>query len=139
MRHRIELAGLAGSITVDSAGTADWHTGKPADPRAIAAAADRGIEMTGVARQVRAGDFEEFDLIVAMDGSNHVDLAALPGADPSRLRVMREFAGEGRLDVPDPYYGEDDGFEEVLDILERSCEGLLAEIRAGTVTAVPGR
>ena len=91
--------------------------------------------MTSIARQVRSADFEEFDLIVAMDAANHADLAALPGADPGRLRMMRELGGEGRLDVPDPYYGGDDGFELVLDILERSCDGLIERIRAGTLTA----
>lgn len=114
---------------MDSAGTAGWHVGRRADPRAIDAARRRGVEVTGVARQVRESDFEEFDLVIAMDSSNHADLAAMPGADPARLRMMREFAGEPGLDVPDPYYGGEDGFEEVLDILERSCDGLITEIR----------
>lgn len=131
MRSRIEAAGLAGEIGVDSAGTADWHTGRTADPRAIAAAATRGMEVTSIARQVAPSDFGSFDLVVAMDSSNHADLAALPGADSDRLRMMREFEpGGDSPDVPDPYFGEDDGFERVLDLLERACDGLLEQIRS---------
>lgn len=133
MVDRLRRANLDHLVTVDSAGTGDWHIGKRADPRAIAAAGARGVEVTSIARQVSPGDFDEFDLVVAMDASNHDDLGDLPGADRSRLRLMREFAGEPGLDVPDPYYGEDDGFEEVLDILERSCDGLIAEIRSGRI------
>lgn len=133
MIDRLKRAGLDHLVAVDSAGTADWHAGKPADPRAISAAGERGVEVTSIARQVRPSDFEDFDLVVAMDAANHSDLGALPGADRSRLRLMREFGGEPGLDVPDPYYGEDDGFNEVLDILERSCDGLIDEIRAGRI------
>lgn len=114
---------------VDSAGTGDWHVGNPADPRAIAAAADRGVEITGAARQVRSSDFEEFDLVLAMDRSNLDDLLALDGADPAKVRLFRELAGEGDLDVPDPYYGAEDGFGEVLDILETGCQTILNDLR----------
>lgn len=133
-RDRVATAGLAGSVEADSAGTAGWHTGKPADPRAMAAARARGIAITGTARQVEPSDFERFDLIVAMDAANRSDLLALAAADPAKIRTMREFAGEPGLDVPDPYHGEDDGFEQVLDILERSCDGLIEQLssrRAG--------
>lgn len=133
MLDRLKRAKLDDLVSVDSAGTGDWHVGKPADPRSIAAASERGVEITSIARQVRTADFEEFDLIVAMDASNHADLGELPGADRSRLRLMREFAGEPGADVPDPYYGGDDGFEEVLDILERACDGLIDEIRSGRI------
>ncbi|MDQ5893945.1 MAG: low molecular weight protein-tyrosine phosphatase [Actinomycetota bacterium] len=128
MRGQIEAEGLEG-FEIDSAGTGDWHVGNPADPRAIAAATERGVSIGGAARQVRAEDFEEFDLILAMDRSNHADLLMMDGADPSKVRLFRELAGEGELDVPDPYYGGDDGFDEVLDILERGCAVVLAEIR----------
>lgn len=140
MLDRLKAAGLEDVVEVDSAGTSDWHIGKKADPRTIDAAAARGVEVTSRARQVISRDFEDFDLVVAMDTSNHADLEDLPGADPSRLRMMREFAGEPGIDVPDPYFGEEDGFEEVLDILERSCDGLIEEIRAGRIgQASPGR
>ena len=128
------MAGLlaregAEGIEVDSAGTGDWHVGQPADQRAIAAATDRGVEISGLARQVRNSDFEDFDLILAMDTSNHADLLGMEGADPDKVRLFREMAGEGELDVPDPYYGGDEGFAEVLDILEGGCAVILEEVR----------
>ena len=131
MRSLLAEAGLDGEIEVDSAGTGDWHIGKPADPRTVAAARERGLELTGTARQVRRSDFEEFDLIVAMDSSNLADLRALgPEEAHEKIRLLREFGdGEG-LDVPDPYYGGEDGFTEVLDIVERCCAVLLDETRA---------
>ena len=128
MRGQLEAEGIDG-IVIDSAGTGDWHVGKPADPRAVAAATERGVSVGGAARQVRTEDFEDFDLILAMDRSNHADLLAMEGSDPGKVRLFRELAGEGVLDVPDPYYGGDDGFNEVLDILERGCAEVLAGIR----------
>lgn len=127
MRGLIESEGIEG-LEVDSAGTGDWHVGNPADPRAIAAATERGVAIGGKARQVRSSDFDEFDLILAMDRSNHANLLAMEGADPEKIRLFREMAGEGELDVPDPYYGGDDGFGEVLDILESGCAVVLEEI-----------
>ena len=127
MRGMIESQGLEG-FEIDSAGTGDWHVGKPADPRAIAAATERGVEIGGAARQVRRSDFDEFDLILAMDSSNHANLLAMEGAEPAKVRLFREMAGEGELDVPDPYYGGEDGFGEVLDIIERGCVVVLEEV-----------
>lgn len=129
MRGLVESRGLEG-FEIDSAGTGDWHVGNPADPRAIAAATERGVSIGGAARQVRSSDFEEFDLILAMDSSNHANLLAMEGSDPQKVRLFREMAGEGELDVPDPYYGGDDGFDEVLDILERGCAVVLEEVRS---------
>jgi len=131
MRHLVESEGLADRIEIDSAGTGDWHVGNPADTRSAAAAAARGVTLAGTARQVDGADFNRFDLIVAMDSVNRDDLLALaPGEEAAaKVRLLREYADGPDLDVPDPYYGGPDGFEEVLDIVERNCAALLDSIR----------
>ena len=130
MRALADEAALGG-LEVDSAGTGDWHVGDPPDRRSSAAAASRGVEMAGAARQVTAADFDEFDLLVAMDRSNRDALRAMAPHEEarSRVRLLREYGDGAELDVPDPYYGGADGFEEVLDIVERSCASLLEEVR----------
>ena len=133
MRSLVAEAGLEGEIEVESAGTGDWHVGHPPDERALSAAAARGITLEGAARQVTAGDFEAFDLIVAMDRANRDDLVALaPDAEArERVRLLREYAGESERDVPDPYYGGEDGFADVVEIVERSCAALLDALGDG--------
>jgi protein-tyrosine phosphatase len=137
MRSLVRQAGLEDSIEVDSAGTGAWHVGSAPDERASAAAGSRGITLDGCARQVRAEDFEDFDLLIAMDRANLRELRALASDDEQRgrVRLLREFdpesAGGADLDVPDPYYGAPGGFEEVLDLVQAACEGLLAQVRAG--------
>ncbi len=135
MRSLVADAGLEGEIEVESAGTGDWHVGHPPDERALSAAAARGITLEGVARQVTAADFEAFDLIVAMDRANRDDLLAIaPHAEArDRVRLLREYAGESDRDVPDPYYGGEDGFAEVVEIVERSCAALIDELGDGRV------
>jgi protein-tyrosine phosphatase len=136
MRHVIDREGLDGEIEVDSAGTGGWHVGSPPDERATASAKKRGIALTGAARRFTAGDFSDFDLILAMDEQNRRDILALASDDESRAKVklFREFDKEavesGDLDVPDPYYGGGDGFEHVLDMSERATLGLIADLRA---------
>lgn len=120
-------------VEVDSAGTHDYHVGRPPDPRTVAAAARRGIDLTSLrARQVTAADFERFDLILAMDRLNHVTLLdRSPRQFHPRIRTLLEFTGDGEpADVPDPYYGEAAGFDAVLDLVETAVPGLLAEIRS---------
>ncbi|NLT04902.1 MAG: low molecular weight phosphotyrosine protein phosphatase [Solirubrobacterales bacterium] len=136
MRHLLAAEGLADAVEVDSAGTGSWHVGNPPDERSAAAALARGIELGGAARRVAPDDFERFDLILAMDRSNHDDLHALAPDDHARerIRLLREFdpdaVASGELEVPDPYYGGPDGFEDVLDLVTRACQGLLdAEVR----------
>ena len=135
MRGLLREEGLEDAVEVDSAGTGDWHVGHPPDGRATAAARSRGITLAGAARQVAAADFADFDLILAADRRNLRDLRALlpPGAR-AKVHLLREFdpasAGAPDLDVPDPYYGGDDGFEHVLDLVEAACRGLLDELRA---------
>ena len=120
------------SIEVDSAGTAGYHVGEPPDPRTRQAAARRGYDLSALrARIVEPGDFERFDLIVAMDRENlRVLRRRAPPAAHERLRLLLEFAPEaGPEDVPDPYYGGPNGFEEVLDLIEAAARGLLAHLR----------
>lgn len=136
MRHLVREAGLEDEVVIDSAGTGDWHVGNPPDERSRAAAQRRGILLEGAARQVRLSDFEDFDLLLCADRQNLAALRRLApdAAAREKVRLLREFdpeaAAEGDLEVPDPYYGEGDGFEHVLDLVERACRGLLEEVRA---------
>jgi protein-tyrosine phosphatase len=126
MRHLLAERGLEDEIEVQSAGTGGWHAGSPPDARSTRAAAARGITLEGAARQVTRADFEDFDLLVAMDRDNLADLRAI--APPGTEHKLRLLLGEGR-DVPDPYYGGPHGFENVLDLVETACEQLLDELR----------
>ncbi len=125
-------AGLADRVTIDSAGTGDWHVGELADPRTRAAARRRGIELTHRARQFTRADFTQFDLIVVMDANNLRDVKRLDAATPAEVRMLRSFDPEAPVDapVPDPYSGGEAGFEEVLDLCERACAGLLAHVKS---------
>lgn len=136
MRHRLEAEGLADSVELDSAGTGSWHVGAPPDERATVAARARGIALAGAGRQVTAQDFDAYDLLLAMDSENARELRAL-APDPAsrgRVRLLREFdpaaSAAGELDVPDPYFGGEDGFGHVFDVVDAGCRGLLAELRA---------
>ncbi len=130
-RRLVEQQGLAGQITVDSAGTHDYHIGDAPDPRSQAAAASRGYDLSGLcARQVVPDDFSTFDYILAMDKAN---LGLLQQRCPQdcrgRLKLFLEFADDDALrEVPDPYYGGAQGFEEVLDLVEHAAQGLLRDI-----------
>ena len=119
------------TIEIDSAGTHDYHVGRPPDRRAIAAARRRGIDLSQLrARQVSAEDFERYDLILVMDEENLDELRRrAPARYHDRIRLLMEFAPEATSrQVPDPYYGSASGFEEVLDLLEEAAEGLLQEL-----------
>ncbi|WP_020210364.1 low molecular weight protein-tyrosine-phosphatase [Gilvimarinus chinensis] len=131
---RAELAKqqLVDEVATDSAGTAAWHVGKAPDTRAIAAAAERGINISSLrARQVDAADFEAFDYVLAMDESNLMDLKALrPAHYTGTLALFLDFAADAaEREVPDPYYGGAEGFEHVLDLVEQASVGLLEDIR----------
>jgi protein-tyrosine phosphatase len=126
MRHLLAERGLDGEIEVQSAGTGGWHAGNPPDARATAAARERGITLQGEARQVTARDFEDFDLLVAMDRENLEELRAI--APPGTEDKLRMLVADGR-DVPDPYYGGPRGFEAVLDLIETASEDLLDELQ----------
>jgi protein-tyrosine phosphatase len=132
MRRLVAEAGLEDEVEIDSAGTGDWHVGHPPDARATAAARARGLTLEGAARQVTAADFDDYDLLVAMDRANERDLRALAPDAEARAKVvlLRSFdPTAGDSDVPDPYYGGDDGFERVLDVIERAARGLLDTLR----------
>ena len=133
MRSLVRERGLEDTVVIDSAGTGGWHVGAPPDERSTSAAARRGITLEGAARKVRAGDFDDFDLILAADRENVAALRALAPDDEARakVRLLREFdpaSAGGDLDVPDPYYGAEGGFDEVLDLVEAACAGLLDEV-----------
>jgi protein-tyrosine phosphatase len=137
MRSLVSEAGLERSVALDSAGTGAWHVGSSPDARAVAAAHARGITLGGSARQVRPEDFDDFDLVLAMDRANMRELRRLAdgGSARARVRLLREFdpasAAADDLEVPDPYYGGAGGFDEVLDLVQAACAGLLEQIAAG--------
>jgi protein-tyrosine phosphatase len=158
MRALVVGEGLTDAVQLDSAGTGAWHVGSAPDRRASAAALARGVTLEGRARQVTAADFDDFDLLLAMDRENARELRVQARDEDQRakVRLLREFdpanaadeldpgagagAGSGAsaaarrdLDVPDPYYGGDDGFDDVFVLVQAACAGLLEQIRAGRV------
>ena len=129
---KVEAAGLSGEILCDSAGTIGYHSGNRADARMRKTAATRGYNLESISRQVRTDDFDHFDHIIAMDKENLADLKAMQAIHPgkARLSLMCDFARHHpETEVPDPYYGGQQGFDRVIDILEDACEGLLEEVR----------
>lgn len=129
-RRYVEQQGASGNVHIDSAGTIDYHSGKPADPRMREAASKRGYTLTSISRQVIPEDLDEFDLIVAMDRDNLWYLEDLAGEPQAHIRLLGSFLPDyhGRPEqapeVPDPYYGGSQGFEQVLDMLQRACPGI---------------
>lgn len=122
-------------LRIDSAGTHGYHVGSPPDPRTQAAARRRGIDMSALrARRLVRADFERFDYVLVMDERNLSDAGEIaPPVHPATFRLFLEYAPSlGRVDVPDPYYGGDTGFEEVLDLVEEAARGLLEELRTRT-------
>lgn len=122
LRHQIAQAGLSDAITVDSAGTGDWHTGETADPRTIQILASHGIPCGSISRQLRSEDFDNFDILYGMDRNNLSDMNAWRGAKPEKVRP---FMSE---DVPDPYYGGREGYENMFYMLETGCAAILKEL-----------
>jgi len=132
-RRQVELAGLAARIACDSAGTHDLNLGTAPDGRARAAALKRGYDMVRRrGRQVKDEDFASFDLILAMDRQNFEGLRGrCPPEQSAKVRLLMEFARRhSDMDVPDPYYGNAQGFELVLDMIEDACDELLRHVRA---------
>jgi len=132
-RHLVEARGWAGRFDIDSAGTSGWHRGSPPDPRSTETARRRGITLAGGSRKVTAADLRSFDYVIAMDAENRAALDELhaQSGGTAQVRRLREFEqNAASLDVPDPYYGGPRGFDDVHDIVERGCAGLLAHIAA---------
>lgn len=135
LRHELAAAGLHDVVTVDSAGTGDWNVGKPPDPRMHAAASATGLQLSGTARQIAAEDLARSDLILVMDRSNLADVRALaPDAQTrSKVRLFLDYAGQGEIDVPDPYYGGDEGFTSVVTMVRDAAAAIVANIERSLV------
>ncbi|XP_039066412.1 putative low molecular weight protein-tyrosine-phosphatase slr0328 isoform X3 [Hibiscus syriacus] len=140
-RDIVKKKGLDSKFNIDSAGTINYHEGNMADPRMRAASKRRGIEITSISRPIRASDFSDFDLILAMDKQNREDILKafnkwksrdkLPADAYKKVRLMCSYCKKhNETEVPDPYYGGPQGFEKVLDLLEDACESLLDNILA---------
>jgi len=130
-RKLVADAGMSETIVADSAGTHGYHIGEPPDPRAQALAAARGYDLSALrARRAERGDFERFDLVVAMDRGHFAILSRMAeAATAHKLKLMMSYArGSKEKDVPDPYYGGPQEFERVLDMLEDAARGLLDAI-----------
>ena len=131
-RRRVEEAGLAQRVLIDSVGTHDYHIGNPPDIRTQRAALSRGYDMSMLrARQVEVADFTRFEYVLAMDRANLDILQHLcPAKERGRLGLFLEYASRhDEREVPDPYYGGAEGFERVLDMVEDASEGLLRHIQ----------
>ena len=133
--HLVRERGLSGRYLADSAGTGDWHVGQPPDRRSIAVAQKRGVTLPSLCRQVKKADFQEFDLILAMDRSNRSDLQALcPAPLRGKVKLMRDYDTdpEHGPDVPDPYYGGPYEFDSVYKMLDRCCARLLDALESAS-------
>lgn len=133
-RHLLIARGVSGRFHVDSCGTGGWHVGEPPDRRSAAVAKKYGIQLECVGRKLDPWeDFERFDWLIPMDRQNKRDLLT-EGAPEKRVRLLRSFdpalrsAHESKLDVPDPYWDENDGFEKVYQMIRSACEGMLEEL-----------
>lgn len=131
LRHMVEQKADIGFVEIDSAGTHGYHIGESADDRAIKHAYNRGFDMYGIiARKIDIDDFNKFDLIIAMDRGHLRSILELkPASSCSKVCLFTDFIIDSEnKDVPDPYYGGSEGFEEVLDMLEEGCSGILNKL-----------
>ena len=130
-RHVAAEQGVLDRFEIDSAGLGSWHVGQAPDHRAQKAADQRGFDISGQsARQIQSSDFTSFDLLLAMDGSNYGELVQLaPKSERHKIRRFLDFAPHaGTKDVPDPFFGEAEGFDRALDLIDEAARGLLAEL-----------
>lgn len=128
-QHLVDEKGLSNDYSIDSAGTSAYHVGELADERMRQTASSHGLELKSRARQAIASDFDNFDIIIAMDESNYKNLENLAisnGKTAKNLKLMRDFDSiQDDMNVPDPYYGGQDGFENVYQMMYRCCNSLL--------------
>lgn len=133
-RHHVQEAGLSDAFHIDSAGTGAWHVGQSPDSRMTRTAASNGVDISQQhARQFVAEDLERFDLILAMDKSNLHDILYLDDGDAfgNKVKLFREWDPEpGDFQVPDPYYGGDEGFRNVFKMVDRTSSALLGSLKA---------
>ena len=116
-------------MEIDSAGTIGYHTGKPADHRMRKAALNRGVELLSQSRKITIEDLHSFDLVIAMDRENLADLRQMTSEPTAEIKLLSDFLGDDwPFDVPDPYYGGDEGFEYVLDMIEAACPSIIDSI-----------
>jgi protein-tyrosine phosphatase len=136
-RHLAEEAGVGDRYVVDSAGTGAWHVGEAPDSRMVRVAAQHGLNYSGRARQFERRDLDDFDLLVAMDRDNRATLYSMARktGHQDKIHLLREFDPKGKSDaeVPDPYYGGQEGFQKVYEIIERSCRNLLEKLENGAL------
>jgi protein-tyrosine phosphatase len=137
MKKMVTDSGLDSQIHIDSAGTGGWHSGARADHRMRAAATARGYDLTSMARQVKETDLADFDLVLVMDQQNHRDLRAFDREHlhDAKVHFFCDYCTQHEAkEVPDPYYGGEQGFENVLNLLEDGCQGLLKQVQKTLAT-----
>jgi len=126
--HLAREQGVLDRFEVDSAGTGGWHCGERADPRSLAVAREHGIELPSRARQITTADFQRFDRLIVMDRQNEHDLLSM-GAPSSKIEfLLRHHPTPPMSEVPDPYLGGPDGFEQMYELIDASCRGLLESL-----------
>ena len=129
-RHKVQQAGLGDSFVIESAGTGNWHVGDNPDSRTIAVLRQNGISHYSRARQVKPSDFRDFDHIIAMDMANARDLHNWSQAQPDKVSLMSSWNPKStRIEVPDPYYGDEGDFAQVFTMLDEATECLLTKLR----------
>lgn len=130
-RRALEQAGMAGQVEIDSCGVGNWHVGKAPDARAQQAALSRSIDITALrARQLSAQDFVDFDYVLGMDQDNVSAMRQLkPANSQAHVGLLLDFAGTPGGEVPDPYYGGEEGFENVLNMIEAASDGLIQHLK----------
>lgn len=132
LQHLVETQNLQNRVRIDSAGTINYHMGNRADPRMRQAAKKRGYDLNSRARQITSADLMNFDLVIAMDVDNFADIERLHDQPTASIKMLSDFLDDQwPNNVPDPYYGGDDGFEYVLDMIEAACPAVLTELLQG--------